>query len=388
MYDFDKTTDRTGTFSLKWDIKDNELPMWVADMDIETAPQIISAIQKRLDNGIFGYTIVPDEWYEAYISWWKRRHNLELQKERLMFCTGVIPAISSIVRKLTTPNENVLLMTPVYNTFFNSIVNNGCRAVESELVYENGVYSIDFDKLEKDLSDPQTSLMILCNPHNPTGNIWNIDELSHIGELCLKHHVTVISDEIHCDLTDPGYGYTPFSSVSNVCRSISITCLAPTKTFNIAGLQTAAIYVPDEVLFHKVWRGINTDEVAEPNAFAITAAIAAFNEGEDWLDELRGYIYENKKTVVDYIAKNIPGVRVVPSHATYLLWLDCSSLPEVSSRLADEIREDTGLYLASGSHYGKGGELFLRMNVACRKALVMEGLEKLKTALTHRGGIV
>ena len=209
-----------------------------------------------------------------------------------------------------------------------------------------------------------------------------------MNDICMKYGVTVISDEIHCELMMPGHTFQPFAAVSEACRQNSVILNSPSKSFNIAGLQTAAIYVPDEVLFHKVWRGINTDEVAEPNAFAITAAIAAFNEGEDWLDELRGYIYENKKTVVDYIAKNIPGVRVVPSHATYLLWLDCSSLPEVSSRLADEIREDTGLYLASGSHYGKGGELFLRMNVACRKALVMEGLEKLKTALTHRGGIV
>lgn len=384
MYDFDKITDRNGTYSLKWDIAENELPMWVADMDFQTAPEIINALHKRADHGIFGYTVVPDEWYDAYTSWWERRHDLHIEKDWLMFCTGVIPAISSIVRKLTTPNENVLLMTPVYNTFYNSIVNNGCRPLECELCYDGGVYSIDWQSLEKGLSDPQTSLMILCNPQNPTGNIWTKEELARIGELCLKHHVTVIADEIHCDLTDPGYDYVPFASVSDTCRDISITCLAPTKTFNIAGLQTAALFAADEVLRHKVWRGINTDEVAEPNVFAVTAAIAAFTQGEKWLEELRAYLYENKRTVAEYINENIPEIKLVPSHATYLLWLDCSGVSGVSADLADEIRSRTGLYLAAGSHYGKGGENFLRMNIACPKSIVEDGLQRLKTAIENK----
>lgn len=384
MYDFDKITDRRGTYSLKWDIPENELPMWVADMDIETAPAVTAALEKRAQHGIFGYTIIPDEWYDAYISWWKRRHNFVIEKDWLMFCTGVIPAISSIVRKLTTPNENVVVMTPVYNTFFNSIVNNGCRALQTPLRYENGEYSVDFDELERSLSEPQTSLMILCNPHNPTGNIWSRETLSQIGELCKKYGVTVISDEIHCDLTDPGCEYVPFASVSGTCRDISITCIAPTKTFNIAGLQTAAIFVPEKHLRHKVWRGINTDEVAEPNSFAVTAAIAAFNDGEQWLDELRAYLYANKQLVREYIRENIPEIKVVPSQATYLLWLDCTELPGASPSLADEIRRETGLYLTAGSHYGKVGKLFMRMNIACRKSMVEDGLKRLKAAADSR----
>ncbi len=383
MYNFDEITDRRGTNSLKWDIAENELPMWVADMDFRTAPEIIDALEQRVSHGIFGYTIIPDEWYEAYISWWKRRHGIEMEKERLMFCTGVIPALSSIVRKLTTPNENVLVLTPVYNTFFNSIVNNGCRALECPLDYKNGVYSINFERLEKGLSDAQTSLMIVCNPHNPTGNIWSKDELQRIGELCKKHGVNVVSDEIHCDLTDPGYEYTPFASVSELCREISITCIAPTKTFNLAGLQTSAIYVHDPHLYHKVWRGINTDEVAEPNAFAVNAAAAAFTKGESWLDELRSYLAENKRAVREFVSQHINGVRVTDSHATYLLWLDFSDICENTDELAERIRRETGLFLTAGSHYGKAGRSFMRMNIACPRAYVEDGLSRLKAGLEH-----
>ena len=289
-YDFDKVVNRRDTYSLKWDVKENELPMWVADMDFETAPEIINAIEKRAAHGVFGYTDVPKEWYQAICNWWEMRHHFQMQQDWLMFCTGVIPAISSIVRKLTTPNENVVIQTPVYNIFFNSIVNNGCRVLESPLVYENGLYRIDWEDLEEKLANPQTTLMILCNPQNPAGIIWDQETLEKIGDLCAKHHVTVIADEIHCDLTDPGKEYIPFASVSGNCRENSITCIAPTKTFNIAGLQTAAIMVPNPQLRYKVNRAINTDEVAEPNVFAVTAAIAAYQEGAEWLDELRAYI--------------------------------------------------------------------------------------------------
>lgn len=292
MYDFDTVVDRRNTGSLKWDVAENELPMWVADMDFKTAPQIIDAISERVSHGVFGYSIIPDEWNDAYISWWDRRHGLKIERDSLIFCTGVVPAISSTVRKLTTPGENVLIMTPVYNIFFNSIFNNGVNVQESPLGYENGRYFVDYDRLEHDLSNPQTSLMIFCNPHNPCGIIWTKDELAKIGALCRKYNVTVISDEIHCDITAPGKSYVPFAAASEDCADISITCIAPTKCFNMAGLQTAAVMVPNKFLRHKVWRALNTDEVAEPNAFAITAAVAAFTKGEPWLEELRKYLWE------------------------------------------------------------------------------------------------
>ncbi|MBR6452892.1 MAG: pyridoxal phosphate-dependent aminotransferase [Lachnospiraceae bacterium] len=380
-YDFDKIINRRGTDAFKWDIGENELPMWVADMDFETAPEIIAAMQKRLDHGIFGYTDISDRWRDAYANWWDTRHGLGMNKQRLMFCTGVIPAISSIVRKLTTPNENVVIQTPVYHVFYNSICNNGCRVLESPLQYQNGVYSMDLADLEKCFSKPQTTLMILCNPHNPVGKIWERSDLAAIGELAKKHHVTVIADEIHCDLTEPGYDYIPFASVSPVCEEVSITCIAPTKTFNLAGLKTAAIYVPDRFLYHKVWRAINTDEVAEPNVFAHTAAIAAFEEGGPWLDQLREYLSQNRKLVEETVDRNIPDVHVVRSKATYLLWIDLSVLKGKGKKVTDHIRKRTGLFLSDGISFGPNGEDFARMNIACPRVLIEDGLKRLEEGI-------
>ncbi|MBQ1548661.1 MAG: aminotransferase class I/II-fold pyridoxal phosphate-dependent enzyme [Lachnospiraceae bacterium] len=366
--------------ALKWDVADNELPMWVADMDFKVCPDIEEALLKRASVGAFGYFDVPDAWYDAYIGWWKERHGFSLSRDGLIFTTGAVPAISSMVRKLTTPAEKVLLMTPVYNIFFNSILNNGRVVLECPLSYEvsqagpaevsgagpaevsgagpagygtlaseddaraqlrrhpqpqlrhdpqpdnaatYGYYSIDWGELEQKLSDPQCTLLIFCNPHNPIGRIWSKEELARIGELCDKHHVTVISDELHCDLTDPGYSYVPFASVNETNARISITCMAPSKTFNLAGMQSAAVYVTDSVLHHKVWRGLNTDEVAEPNAFACESTIAAYTHGAAYLDEMRQYIYDNKAMVEEYINKELPDIRMVSEHhATYLLWMD------------------------------------------------------------------
>lgn len=381
-YDFDTPVSRRNTNSLKWDIKENELPMWVADMDFETAPEIKEAICKRAEHGVFGYSVVPDEWYQAYIDWWKKRHGFTMKKDWLIFSTGVIPTISSVVRKLTTPAEKVLIQTPVYNIFFNSILNNGRQVLENPLKYDGTNYHIDFDDLEEKLSDPQTSLMILCNPHNPVGKIWDRETLIRIGELCFRHNVVVLADEIHCDLTDPGCEYIPFASVSENAMENSITCISPTKTFNLAGLQTSAISVPNRRLRHKVWRGLNTDEAAEPNSFAAEAAAAAFTKGEPWLDELREYIFRNKKTAADFLAAEIPEIKLVPSQATYLLWLDCSSIPGFEGKAAARfIREKTGLYLSSGTQYGGDGKSFLRMNIACPQEILKDGLNRLKQGI-------
>ncbi|SHJ01518.1 MalY/PatB family protein [Pseudobutyrivibrio xylanivorans] len=380
-YNFDAIVNRRGTDSMKWDVAENELPMWVADMDFQTAPEIIEALQKRVAEGVFGYTDVNDDWYEAYINWWKNRHGFEIDRQWLMFCTGVIPAISSIVRKLTTPNEKVIIQTPVYNIFFNSIINNGCRPLENPLHYEDGIFKMDFEDLEEKMSDPQASLMILCNPHNPVGKIWSREDLAKVGELAAKYGVTVISDEIHCDLVEPGKEYVPFASVSDTCKDVSITCIAPTKTFSIPGIQTAAIFVPNRFLRHKVWRGINTDEVAEPNVFAAHAAVAAFNHGGQWLDELREYLFENRRRVEAFVDENIPELHVVRGDATYLLWIDVSATGVPSNVLAAKLRKDTGLYLSAGTAYGDCGKDFLRMNVACTKATLEDGLERLKTGI-------
>ncbi len=386
-YDFDNLIDRRGTDALKWDIGDGELPMWVADMDFETAPEIVSALQERLNHKIFGYTDLSNRWRDAYVNWWDTYHGLQMEPKHLLFCTGVIPAISSIVRKLTTPNENVVIQTPVYHVFYNSILNNGARVLESPLLYENGAYSMDLNDLEKKFRDPQTTLMILCNPHNPVGKIWEKEDLAAIGDLAAKYHVTVIADEIHCDLTEPGRDYIPFASVSDACREVSITTIAPTKTFNLAGLKTAAIYVSNSFLLHKVNRAINTDEVAEPNVFAPVAAIAAFEKGRPWLDELRSYLSENRKLVEETVAKNIPGVHVVHSEATYLLWIDLSVLSGGATKITDHIRKRTGLYLSDGTSFGPGGEHFARMNIACPRTYIKDGLKRLEDGIASYRGI-
>ncbi|MDO5521135.1 MAG: MalY/PatB family protein [bacterium] len=381
MYDFDKVVNRRNTNSLKWDVKETELPMWVADMDFQTAPEIIDAIKARVEHGVFGYSILPEEWYQAYINWWKNKHAFTIEKEWLIFSTGVIPIISSVVRKLTTPGENVVVQTPVYNIFFNSIVNNGRNVLESPLVYKDGNYDVDFEVLEEALSNPQTSMMILCNPHNPVGKIWSRETLTKIGELCAKYDVIVISDEIHCDLTAPGRDYVPFASVSETCMNQSITCIAPTKTFNLAGIQTAAVMVPNKYLRHKVWRALNTDEVAEPNVFAVAATVAAFEKGDVWLTELKDYIQSNKKLVEEFIKNEIPELTVVSMEVTYLLWIDCSKIGIYSDALAEYIREKTGLYLSEGCEYRGNGHHFLRMNVACSKETLNDGLSRLKSGI-------
>ena len=380
-YNFDKPTNRRGTGSLKWDVPENELPMWVADMDFETVPEVVEALKKRVEHGIFGYSIMPDTWSQSYVNWWDKRHHITLNPDKLIFTTGVVPAISSAVRKLTTPAENVLVQTPTYNIFFNSIRNNGRNIVENHLLYDGREYHIDWETLERQLADPQTSLMILCNPHNPIGKIWDKETLARIGALCAENDVTVFSDEIHCDITALGKEYVPFASVNEQCRQISVTAIAPTKTFNLAGIQSAAVYAENKVLHHKMWRRLNTDEVAEPNAFAMCATIAAFTCGADWLDELRVYIEENKKYVTDFIAREIPQMKVVPSEATYLMWLDCQAYTKDSNKLYAFIRKESGLYLASGREYGTNGDGFLRLNVATTRKNVEDGMERLKQSM-------
>lgn len=382
-YDFDTVTNRRGTTSCKWDVAPDELPMWVADMDFQAAPEIIEAMRARLEHGIFGYTDVPDAWYDAIIGWWKDRHGFAIEKDWLIFSTGVVPALSSVVRKLTTPGEKVLIMTPVYNIFFNSIINNGRFVLESPLLYDSKThtYRIDWQDLEGKMADPQTSMMILCNPHNPIGKIWDRQTLAQIGDLAARHHVIVVSDEIHCDLTEPGCGYVPFASVSDTCRDNSVTCVAATKAFNLAGLQSAAVIVPEKFLRHKVWRGLNTDEVAEPNAFATEITIAAFTQGAAWIDELRAYISQNRARVSAFLASEIPCIHMVPSDATYLLWIDCRDITKDRQDLAAFIREHTGLYLSDGASYGKAGEGFLRLNAACPRSLLEDGLARLKKGI-------
>lgn len=385
-YNFDELTDRRNTNSLKWDVGENELPMWVADMDFKTAPEVTEAVIARAKSGIYGYQTVPDEWYKAVAGWWTRRHNFEVKEEWLCFCTGVIPAVTSAVKRITNVGDNVVVQTPVYDIFFHSVENTGRRVLENKLAYDGEKYSIDFADLEAKLSDPLTTMLILCNPHNPAGKVWEREELIKIGALCKSYGVTVLSDEIHCDLTEPNVEYTPFASASEECKSISVTCVAASKAFNLAGLQAAAVIIPDEGLRNKIVRGLNSDEVAEPNAFAISATVAAFTAGGEWLDELREYISENRRTAAKFIERDLPELKLVGQDATYLLWIDCSAVTYDAEKLCEYIRKKTGLFITAGNQYRGNGNLFVRINVACPRVRLLDGLARLKEGVNGFSG--
>lgn len=377
-FNFDKMTSRLDKNSYKWEVGPGELPMWVADMDFETSPAIVDALQKKLNHRIFGYATVPDTYYDAVAQWWAKRHQFSIQKEWIMFCTGVVPAISSIVRKMTKVGDKVLILAPVYNIFYNSIKNNQREVLGSDLVYDSHHYSIDFDDVEKKLADPDTTIMIFCNPHNPIGKVWDRQDLEKLGKLCVKHKVLILSDEIHCDLTHPGYRYIPFASVSEEIAQNSITCVAPTKTFNLAGIQTSSIIVPNPEIRKLVHRSINTDEVAEPNAFAIEAAISAYTEGEPWLQALLDYLMTNKQYLEHFVVSQLPQLRVIHSEATYLAWIDCRTVTHDVNNLCKLIREETGLYVSEGTIYGGNGHEFIRLNYACPRERLVDGLQRLK----------
>ena len=376
-FDFDVVTDRRNSGSMKWNVSENELPMWVADMDFPTAPAVRREIERIAAFGVFGYKEVPDEWYSAICDWWKDRHGLFIDRSWLCFCTGVIPAITSMVKRLSEVGDNVALFTPVYDIFFHSVENTGRHVLECPLAFSGGRYFIDFNDLDRKLSLPTTSLLILCNPHNPIGKIWDIDTLKRIGDICAAHGVKVISDEIHCDLTAPGKGYIPFASASDVCKNISVTCISASKAFNLAGLQSAAVFAADPVIRNVVVRGLNSDEVAEPNAFACEGAIAAFTRGGEWLDSLREYLSENREILTDYVKKNIPDISVVDQDATYLVWADVSKITDDAEILCDSLRKTTGLFITPGGQYRGNGKTFIRINVACPKSVLFDGLKRL-----------
>ena len=377
MYGFDKLTDRRGSFSYKWEVAEGELPMWVADMDFETSPAVLEAIVRRAEHGIFGYSTTPCEFFDAVSAFFGRRHGYAPPTEWMVYSSGIVAAIGSVIRRITHPGENVLIQAPVYNIFYNSVINNGRNIISSDLVYEGGKYSVDYADLEAKLALPQTSLMILCNPHNPVGKLWTRDELVRIGELCRRHGVTVLSDEIHCDIVKPGSAYTPFFSIDEL-RDISVTCISPSKSFNIAGLQSAVAVIPDPHLRHRIWRGINTEELGEPNAFAMCAGIAAYTDSDGWLDALIDYLFENRTLAQKYITENTPALRAVEGDATYLLWIDISAVSADSVTFTERLRELTGLYLSDGREYGECGKSFVRMNLATQRTRVLDGLERLK----------
>lgn len=385
-YDFDKITPRCGTNSYKWDSTDDKevLPMWVADMDFPTAPCIINALEKRVEHGIFGYTRVPEEYYDAVISWFSRRHHWKPKREWFIYTSGVVPALSAVIKALTNVGDKVLTLTPVYNCFFSSIRNNGCELDSCALRYEDNTFSIDYEDLERRAADPKTTLMLLCNPHNPSGRVWTREELRRIGDICIKNNVVVVADEIHCELVHPGFTYTPFASVSEEFQKHSVTCVAPSKAFNIAGLQIANIIVENDKWRQRIDKAININEVCDVNPFGVIATIAAYNEGEEWLNQLLQYIHGNYLFFKDYCEEHLPQLPVAPLEGTYLAWMDCRSLGIPSEELEEELMKEAKLWLNAGSMYGKEGEGFMRWNLACPRQLVKEGLERFSQFVDKR----
>lgn len=378
-YDFDKIILRRGTNSYKWDSApaDREvLPLWVADMDFRTAPAITEALARRVRHGIFGYTHVPDEYYAAVIRWFERRHGWAIRQEWMIYTSGVVPALSAIIKALTVPGDGVVVQTPVYNCFFSSIRNNGCRIVTNPLKYENRRYLIDFDDLARKVADPCVKLLLLCNPHNPAGRVWTREELCRIGEICRRNGVMVVADEIHCELVFPGHTYIPFASISEEHLRNSITCLSPSKSFNIAGLQIANIVSCDETLRQRIDRAININEVCDVNPFGIEATIAAYNEGEEWLTQLLVYLKANYDCLCTFFRARLPQIPVTQLEGTYLVWTDCRALGLRSEALQARLLEETGLWLNSGTMYGDDGEGFLRWNIACPRAVLEDALNR------------
>ena len=377
-YDFKSVIDRKNTSSLKWDLFDDDIPMWVADMDFKVAPAIQDAILKRSNHPVYGYSIVQDNLFDAYIGWWDRRYDFKMSRENMLYSTGVVPSISSMIRCLTDVGDEIVIQSPVYHVFFYVIEDNDRKVLENELIYENDEYRIDFDDLDEKLS--KSKMMMLCNPQNPVGKIWSKDDLTKIGDLCRKHDVILISDEIHCDLTDPDVKYNPFETSSDYDNVI--TCLSPSKSFNIAGFQSSIVHTTNKELLERIKTQMHVDNSDSCNVFATTAVMAAYNESEEWLEELKEILYENKQIVKDYLENELPIIKLLECDATYLLWLDCSALNVPSKVLSGFLRQNQGLFLSAGCDFGNGGDDFLRMNIACPQELLEEGLGRLKAGVT------
>ena len=382
-YDFVNAPDRSMTDSVKWHVKKGDLPMSIADMDFKTAPEIIAAMKEKISLGVFGYEWPEDDYFNAVADWYEKEHGHRPELEWLIFTTGVVPAISAVVRRISHIGDNVLVQAPVYNVFYNSIENNGRHVLSNDLQFDGSNYKINWEDLEQKLALPLTTLMIFCNPHNPVGKVWTQAEVQKIADLCFKHHVVLLSDEIHGDLVRKGPDYTPAFSVNGPANDNVISLVSPSKTFNVAALHAATAIVPNNNLRAMVNRGLNSDEIAEPNLLAIPGTIAAYEHGHDWLQALIKQLNVNFAYAQEFINKNLPQVKVVSGKATYLIWLDVEQISTDSQELADYLEKKTGLVLSPGSIYRGNGHNFLRMNLACPLAMVKDGLERLKTGLTQ-----
>lgn len=388
-YDFSRPTERRGTDSYKWDsaTETDIIPLWVADMDFETFPGITEALQRRVAHGIFGYTRVPEAYYEAVCNWFGKRHGWHINREDIIYTSGVVPAVSAVIKALTLPGDQVIVQGPVYNCFFSSIRNNGCETVSNSLIYnkEELRYEIDFDDLERKLAHERARLMLICNPHNPGGRVWTRDELTRVAELCHKYGVRVVSDEIHCELTLYDNEYVPFGSLPDELSHGSITCCSPSKAFNTAGLQIANIVCRDAEVRNRIDRAININEVCDVNPFGVIALQAVYSdEGYEWLTQLRAYISSNYDLLRERFARELPKCKVMRMEGTYLAWIDCSELHISSDEIEEMLMHENKVWVNAGSMYGAEGAAFIRINMACTSELLNEGITRIVNGLGNK----
>ena len=392
-YNFDEVTERRGTGCVKWDTEHpivnsqalmangkEMIPLWVADMDFKAAPAIQEAIRKRVEHRIFGYTHVDDSYYDAIISWFGRRYQWTIGREEILYTIGVVPAMSVAIKALTMPGERVLILSPDYNCFFSSIRNNGCEVVETVLQFSetNNRFEIDWQDFEAQCADEKTTVFLLCNPHNPTSRVWTKEELTRMNDICLRYHVKVVSDEIHCELIMPGHKFQPFAAVSEACRQNSVILNSPSKSFNIAGLQIANIICPRPEWRRRIDRAININEVCDVNPVGPVAVKAAYNESEDWLKELNQYLWGNYQALCTFATEHLPQWKVRPLEGTYLPWVDITATGMTSQEYADYLMQENHVWVNPGTMYGpQSGEGYIRLNIACPRSQLMEALERI-----------
>ena len=382
-YDFDEIIERRGTGSVKWDESPSAdvIPMWVADMDFKAAPAILEAIRNRAEHGVFGYALVEDDYYDAIISWFQRRHQWTIRREEILYTTGVIPAMSCAIKALTMPGEKVLILSPDYNCFFSSIHNNGCEVLESVLRFSRNIpnrFEVDWEDFEHQCADEKTTAFLLCNPHNPTGRVWSKEELQQMADICHWHQVRIISDEIHCELIMPDHQFCPMATVDDE----AIILNSPTKSFNIAGLQVANIICRNAEWRRRINRAININEVCDLNPFGPVALKAAYNESEAWIDELNQYLWDNYQALSDFVAQNIPQWKVMPLEGTYLVWVDVSLCCDNVTAYTDKLMQEAKVWLNPGTMYGaESGKGYVRINIACPRSRMMEALQRISTVV-------
>ena len=383
-YDFDELVVRRGTGCVKWDESpdDEIIPLWVADMDFKAAPAIQDAIRKRAEHGVFGYTVVEDDYYDAVISWFQRRHDWTIRREEILYTTGVVPAMSVAIKALTMPGEKVLILSPDYNCFFSSVRNNGCEVLETALLRVGDSFEVDWEDFETKCADEKTTVFLLCNPHNPCGRVWTAKELELMNDICLRHGVKVVSDEIHCELVMPGYRFQPFAAVSEACRENGVILNSPSKSFNIAGLQAANIICSQPDWRRRLDRAININEVCDLNPFGPVALKAAYNESEDWIDELNQYLWGNYQALCEFVEANIPQWKVCKLEGTYLPWIDISAMNTTAQDLCDKLLDEAKVWLNPGTMYGpQSGEGYIRINIATQRSRLIEALNRIKKVL-------